>query len=1223
MGTRGGQANEAGSVFRRSVAIHLAVRGLLGRPVPSFGASNGTPIALEFEVQDDVDDILCRMSVNTAAYISAKRIVGDDRNFRSTIDAWARHCQRSDDCDDDLLVLATSSLRGAIRLLPDALDRRRSGLVAASRGEMDALQALDVHLASYSRTVRSKILSRSRILIVRANENGLSDHLELGESLEGTLVPHGSGASAIDLLAANFHQQAAAASGSAIDDWIRIIKDGLIPVYIDMAGPQGARIAAQQMAVEQYRYALVRAMNTVDLALLADDLPPLKIEDMADSLRAEIAGSSSRASAHNLIHIVRRWRRFVLFGLPGAGKSTALREVAGWLATSEEGPIPVMANLTALAAKPTGGIITNSHVFSLASELISPELRPALLNVLEAAAVEGNVTFLLDGLDECGDRAAWVIDQINSMLEALPLENGLILATRHSARIAAGKLRLQSTTLLAPKDLSSTLDRVLQSCADCRVVENDRMAWVRTRQAWLKAIQSDHQELFQVPLLAVLLTLVAAASSVGDLPSKRATLLFRAISDSIERWEMQRHAKPQLPNSFLGRRALLAGYKCIGELLGSSAPLSRSQAVAGLVELFAGDRWRLSPIESEAYAEGVVRFWDEQVGVFVENPEDGTLESRSRVFIDVARATATLQLTAESLRSWVEERIDELDSDTLQFALGMNDKVVDAVLELGDGGSELATLLLAKVADDGEVNLSTDQMNRLVQQLVAEIARNGVRAAEQPIHQAGSLAARSKTRGSKWSFLEFLRQAKFISTVESQRSRSTCWPLVLALVSLRLDGPDQRAARDTAVAQAALPADLLVIARAVSSLRDVNQSQGRLSEGAVASVQAALDLPLPPEPRVDPEARTKFGNLVVRPLADGLSTIALEAVTYLDQFQPETAAVIFKIGCRAEYGGRRIRLALAEAEVDTTQMELEQFPDPTRFLKLFASEDDLGPNRILEDLVGIGESDIPLGRDQNWTMSAIGDLLDVCQYQVTGMYEHRLAYSEDPVTLRRRWLNLLARVYRLDANVVRAQARKILASPSSHELLNVVFVPSPYELEVAPGTLLRSEDEATVLDCLAAESNWIAASAAGLIVTTANSLTVQQILDVPVAGRWMRTTLLYRLAAVKSDAGDGTMERFAVSPDFRCREAAAGGLRYRSLLDQASVGMLARLAEDEDLTVRIGARGPNNSDTELAAAESLAAYWSCLYCGQRNSLIDRQCTNCVYGSIPAASDPAG
>ena len=107
-------------MFRRGVATTLAVYGLLGREVQTFDLGDGThPTVLEFETGEATDDLRCRLSSGRSVFVSAKRTTGNDDAFRDTVDSWVRQADQM--ADGDLLVLATSDLKGAVRDLSRAL----------------------------------------------------------------------------------------------------------------------------------------------------------------------------------------------------------------------------------------------------------------------------------------------------------------------------------------------------------------------------------------------------------------------------------------------------------------------------------------------------------------------------------------------------------------------------------------------------------------------------------------------------------------------------------------------------------------------------------------------------------------------------------------------------------------------------------------------------------------------------------------------------------------------------------------------------------------------------------------------------------------------------------------------------------------------------------------------------------------------------------------------
>jgi len=70
-GSRGGRANEAGSLYRSGVAAYLAAHGLVGRGVEAAGYPEGgpAPVTLSFETGDAVDDIRCGLADGTTLWV--------------------------------------------------------------------------------------------------------------------------------------------------------------------------------------------------------------------------------------------------------------------------------------------------------------------------------------------------------------------------------------------------------------------------------------------------------------------------------------------------------------------------------------------------------------------------------------------------------------------------------------------------------------------------------------------------------------------------------------------------------------------------------------------------------------------------------------------------------------------------------------------------------------------------------------------------------------------------------------------------------------------------------------------------------------------------------------------------------------------------------------------------------------------------------------------------
>ncbi len=214
------------------------------------------------------------------------------------------------------------------------------------------------------------------------------------------------------------------------------------------------------------------------------------------------------------------------------------------------------------------------------TDVVSNDQRPQLAEYLAGELADGRAIVLCDGLDECGARAPWVAQQLANILGSLHPRAGFVLATRANAQIPAARLGLPRVELAPPQDLSRTVDSVLVACATARVPEAERDEWLATRRAWINDAKVQHDHLLTVPLLAILLTLICASASDTDLPKGRATLLHRAVEQSVHRWEQTRRTldpiRPWSPA--LTTTMLLDGFIVLGRILdGGATPAARGR----------------------------------------------------------------------------------------------------------------------------------------------------------------------------------------------------------------------------------------------------------------------------------------------------------------------------------------------------------------------------------------------------------------------------------------------------------------------------------------------------------------------------------------------------------------------------------------------------------------------------------------------------------------------
>ncbi|MGY0235946.1 NACHT domain-containing protein [Longispora urticae] len=1159
---------------------------------------------MEFETDEATDDITCRMSAGEAAYISAKLAVGNDQQLRDTVRGWALQVARLNDLD--LLVLASRELKGDIKWLPDALDRRRRGLGGSSAGERRALKAFDALLVDLDPDVRERVQDAARVLVVPASAAGLLDREQFIGQLEGNLVWFGSGGSVLDLLAKSFHDQAATATGSTLQEWVRALRAKGIQVFADLKGPMGAQIAARQRGLEQYREVLQEPLGSLDLSLLAADLPALTVVDMLDGIGVLVKDDRS-SSGQPILSVVRRWGRLVLFGLPGAGKSVALRELAGTFAGDELAPTPVQVSLRTFADRDLGSPLGLHDLLAGATERVSLDQRPALTLGLTELAEAGEVVFLCDGLDECGDRAGWVSEQLRRVLSELPEGVGLVLATRSSAALAAAKLGLPTATLKTPGDLRSTLKLVLKACADRRVQSGDRAAWLTVRERWLSDADSGHRALLEVPLLAILLALVAAEARDDDLPRERAILLHRAVQDSVQTWESQRtFAAARWPNKRApSGKMLLDGFTVIGSELGSRVAPSSMEALAALVEYFSGDRWRQAPAEAEETAEQVLDFWDDHVGVFVVGV-DGNLSSRSQIFVEVAEAMATLRMTYPQLIEWVREHLAFLESEgALSLALGLNVHAVAAILELGKlPVFTNAPTILADVVIEGKIILDASQLDELAVQLA-------LRAQEAPV--GAGTHARPRRRPSKVG--AFLDAALGRETVHSP-----AWPFVRRLSQLSLPPGEGNDARIRALTQVPLPTDVLAVATALVAVGRAQNEQRALDADEVRAIQAALDLPLPAEPRGVRENGRRFRMLTDTPVISGLPTLARHAIAYLGQLEERSPKAIYDLGRKSSrYESVHIQHDLKVAGVDILPWKRDEGLHKVMAALREGFDDTREELILLEDIASISSVAVELGRDDRWSLAEVGNLVAVTGYATISYQDFRAAFRYDTEELRRRWLSVLAKTYNIDPAVAAAQARSILASPNNADLWHLITIDPSKEVTLCENVELLEEEQDALISCLTAHSWWIAWSAAEVLANSPFPAASQRLLALLPTGRHRSDRTIAMAAALVAEDAEGVTSLLVAAPESATRAGAADALIVGSYSTGVELELLTRLASDEDLTVRRAALGRKNK-AGIVTSEVSARFWSCQWCGRENALTEPDCAGCELSSFPRFED---
>ena len=1040
--------------------------------------------------------------------------------------------------------------------------------------------------------IRDLILDRARVLHLR-DATGAGASRDLLAALMDLAVVDAQGAQAVSTLADLFHRRAGEALGSSIDEWVEVLNSAGLTVIADQGGPVGMRVAARLSAVDIYRGRLAAEAGRVDLALLAEDLPPVIIDDLIGGLKIDIEGARS---SDDLLRYLRRWRRMLIVGQPGSGKSVALREIAAHCASHPHAPVPIRVALPRLIKQQPERLTIDGIIDEATADLVSRDQRAPLAQYLTGELAAGRAIVLCDGLDECGVRAPWTAQQLANILGSLHPRAGFVLATRANAQIPAARLGLARVELAPPDDLSKTVDSVLVVCAETRVPEAEREEWLATRRAWIREAKEQYEHLLTVPLLAILLTLICASASDADLPKGRAALLHRAVEQSVHRWEQTRGSldlnRPWSP--MLTTNMLLDGFIVLGRILDGGATPSRVDALQALSEILRDpNRWAMAPAQAHEVAEQVLRFWDEHVAVFVVNATD-QLTTRSKVFAEIATAMWARTCDPKQLTTWLTDAATYTDSDgAITLAAGLDPRIVGALLSVGSNGQPDATLMVADLAIRGIAILTPTELERTLGQLQA-----GVEASRD-----GGLPAKRGPRNPPSRF----------PTLWDETREPGPWPFVQAACQLALPA-ERRAQRADLIADGALDDRSEAIAAALCELSDAATDRRRLGERGAAAVNAALAIPTPSEGKMVRESRRSYAWVSGGHLAPGLAQVALGAARRLDELAANSDERAFKIAMRSPGGtADQIFAALERAGVDTSQRWADLTANMRRWVSAYKDYEAV----LLADLASL--DDLANGSAEGlWSLTELGDLLAATGYQDVGLDEFRRAFVHDTAKVRRPWLDAIADAYGINKPAVASQARYLQDTreePRTGDTIpNGWFVAaarplSKPSLTIDPERRLTTEQQRTLLECLEAHSDWIASAAATVLVNVKKPPWDSQGLYGKDMSRWprWRAALWYVVAIMTAGDNRKAMLTQAVASDSSdYRYAARMTISVDPDLDSDG-SIMTILRRDPDLAVR-----PKYARKDPPTP----AHWTCDQCRAINDVDVEDCPACDHGVRP-------
>lgn len=704
-GALGGASGELGSAHRAGAVAFLVVHGLLAREVeglfPNAGA--GAPVCIRLETDNPTDDVLCETSTGQRAWIQAKHQLAVGKTgtgLAPVVEQWTASIREGSVSPSDALVLAVggANLTKPLRDLREALRRRRDRNSGSLTGrQQERLKNLQDQIAiigpDLNEAAVNRLLDAAVIWHVDAAdaENCLSgapvdtSAARLGAAMLGAVYAPVDCPRAMAALSSAARTLARLRSGAVMQEWFDVLRKEKIPVNEHPADVPAARQFARDAELEGYLDWLTREASQLSLSNLGQSIPRMPCPELADGIRVTEAAALTTAqpvadsSARGLLPAVRRYRRLLLRGLPGSGKSVALVQLAARCVAMEHAPTPLLVRLQDLAASIVPGQamkITNELLARTAAAVYAEADQSLLPEELASRMRNGDALLLLDGLDECRGKRHVVAEALHTWLSTAHQDIDLVLTTRDSAYASASILKLRELALCEPDDLDTTLDRLLEHLAS---QIDDRGSWIAVRRQWLTDARTGGDDFWRVPLFAVMLVLCAARHSPSELPSSRASVLYQAIEDTTRHWEA-RFRNALASGALTGRLAedaLMDTFAVLGRALSDEGELptftAKSLVADRLVNHFGRPRG-----EALSQAESILAAWDE-AGVFVDSHGEKVIV-RARLFTEVATAITVRDLSDQEQRDWILDHIeDSAWHQTLELAAELSPKVVAAL----------------------------------------------------------------------------------------------------------------------------------------------------------------------------------------------------------------------------------------------------------------------------------------------------------------------------------------------------------------------------------------------------------------------------------------------------------------------------------------------------------------------------------------------------------------
>jgi hypothetical protein len=728
-GPIGGAANEDGSRFRAGVGAFVIACGLARVDVGLDLADGATPVWIAAESDNATDDLAVGLEVpgdedDAIALVQAKIEIpfgGSQTGAFATdvVAQWVRSVELDEvTADRDRLVLAVERPTKQLRDLGSALTRLR--LLALdqaqnlSKREADALQTFRQAGGFADPEVLDAVARLAVILPIGVTEVGRESALAAAQMLEGSVVDWRQGDAAYQLLRDEVRDLAANRRRATMD----VFRERLSSA--PFLAPSGPPPDPNESIMRRYLDRVAALGATVDLRPLGASIPPLRVESPTSGLRVSTVDGGSRHLSLPLA--LRRRGRVLLVGAGGSGKSVALRQVAARAALAEGWPVPIFVPLKALrAVSPDENPV--EVIASVAASLVREPDRPQTARLLRDALDRGTALLLLDGLDECRDRAGHVVSSLSQLFGSVHPDTEVLLSTRPVREALGATLGLVPLALEPPEDLDETLSEVARSLALARdLPESEREAYSTDLISTAMEVLGSQQAFLGEPLLAVLALLLIDGVDPAVRPTNVSGLLAHLIDDVIVRWELneRRANRIEIGGIDEGSRsaALRASFGAIANELVDVDELELGSVVEVVARLL-NESFGAPTGSAVGGAEDVLEFWDE-AGVF--KMDGGLISVPVRTICDIGAAQHAATRSSDEKGRWLNERLTTGNEAAAAAGALIDPEMAELLAGLANSSDDPQLLIMAATAAADGGLFSTEAYDALRDRLVVGVS---------------------------------------------------------------------------------------------------------------------------------------------------------------------------------------------------------------------------------------------------------------------------------------------------------------------------------------------------------------------------------------------------------------------------------------------------------------------------------------------------------------------